>query len=102
LQLFVSNAQLRFLGFVQAPPESRFAGTHDAIRRQVVAVGNRFAAGELALRFLIVDAADSREIGAAVRAVAGTSDLVSWPFGKPGARSGGTLSGVSVVPMESS
>jgi hypothetical protein len=72
LQLFVSNAELRFLGFVEAPAESRFVGTDDAIRGQVVAVGNRFAAGELAFRLLVVDAADSREIGAAVRAVAGS------------------------------
>ncbi|HSW83795.1 MAG TPA: hypothetical protein VLH12_09990 [Usitatibacter sp.] len=44
MQLFVSNAKLRFLGFVEAAAESRFVGTHDAIRRQVVAVGNRFPA----------------------------------------------------------
>jgi len=72
LQLFDSNSELRFLGFIEAAAQSRFVGTHDAIRRQVVAVGNRFAAGELALRFLVVDAAHAREIRAAVRAVAGT------------------------------
>jgi hypothetical protein len=71
-QLFVSNALLRFLGFVEAAAEPGFVGTHDAIRRQVIAVGNRFAAGELALGFLVVDAAHTREIGAAVGAVAGT------------------------------
>jgi hypothetical protein len=93
LQLFVSNPELGFLGFVEPATQSRFVGTDDAIGRHVVAFGDGLAARELAFGVLLVEAADPCEVGAAVGAVTGTQRSRVVPLRKAGRAVGRNIVG---------
>src|SRR5258706_8750710 len=53
--LFVSDAELGFLGLIEAVAEAGFVSADDAIRRNVFVAGKALSARDLALGFIVLE-----------------------------------------------
>jgi hypothetical protein len=80
LQLFVSNPELGFLGFVQAVAEAGFVRTDDAVRGNVIVAGKPFSARDLALGLVVLEVRP-RHVRSAVGAVARAQRACVVAFG---------------------